>query len=299
MLALAQQLLQRVEEEASRADPDAIARQLAAAIAEARARWPELGAHDDAFIDALVARVEGEPDIEAALSRLALADIYLVAACVRSDRAALAALQVVARSEVARVVSRLPHALAIDDLAQELLAKLLVAPAGTSPKLATFGGHGGLHAWLRVAAMRTGISMTRRKTESPVDDEVLAALADDSEDQALALVKSSYRAEFKRAFSGAFAELAARARTLLRLQIIDHLTLDEIAKFYRASRATVARWLAAARADLVAGTRRRLAEALTIGEDELNELMRLASTTLYSTLPRLLRETATPVTPDH
>jgi RNA polymerase sigma-70 factor, ECF subfamily len=110
-------------------------------------------------------------------------------------------------------------------------------------------------------------------------------------------VKSGYRVEFKRAFAGGFAELAPRARTLLRLQIIDQLALEDIAKFYRVSRATVARWLAAARADLVAGTRRRLIEALAIGEDELTELMRLASTTLYSTLPRLLRDTATAATP--
>jgi RNA polymerase sigma-70 factor, ECF subfamily len=296
VLALAKRLLARTEASGT-ADPDAIVRRLAAAIAEARARWPQLGEHDDVFVDAVAARVEGETDVETAMAGLALADIYLVAACEQADRGALAALQVMTRSEVARVVSRIPRAPAADDLAQELLAKLLVAPAGATPKLASFGGHGGLHAWLRVAAMRTGISMTRRKTEAPADDELLAALADDSEDQALALVKSGYRVEFKRAFAGGFAELAPRSRTLLRLQIIDQLALEDIAKFYRVSRATVARWLAAARADLVAGTRRRLIEALAIGEDELTELMRLASTTLYSTLPRLLRDTATAATP--
>ena len=45
-----------------------------------------------------------------------------------------------------------------------------------------------------------------------------------------------------------------RARTLLRLQIIDHLTLEEIGAFYQISRATVARHLADARALLVTGT---------------------------------------------
>jgi RNA polymerase sigma-70 factor (ECF subfamily) len=141
--------------------------------------------------------------------------------------------------------------------------------------------------------VRTAISLARRKQDQLVDDASLAAFADDADDQALAFLKSSYRAEFKRAFEATLAELPRRSRTLLRLQILDQLTLEDIGAFYRVSRATAARWLAEARATLVAGTRDRLLASLSISGEELAELMRLVASSLYSTLPRLLRETAT------
>jgi RNA polymerase sigma-70 factor (ECF subfamily) len=274
-------------------DPDSRTRAralLQPAVAEARARWPGVTDHSDRFIDAVLARVEGEADLEAAIALLVLPDVYLVAACLEGDRAALVAFERVVRAETERAVAKLPHGPAPEDVVQELMVKLLVAPA---PKLAAFGGHGALHAWLRVAAARTAISMNRRKAELPSDDDMLAQVADDGDDQALAFMKSAYRAQFKRAFAAALAALPRRARTLLRLQIIDQLTLEEIGAFYEASRASAARWLADARAQLVTGTHERLIATLAIEPDELAELMRLVSSTLYSTLPHLLQRTET------
>ena len=199
------------------------------------------------------------------------------------------------RTETERAVARLGgHAASAEDVVQELLVKLLVAEADRPAKLAAFAGHGALAAWLRVAAVRTAISLGRRKQELAVDDDTLAAIADESDDQALAFLKSSYRSEFKRAFADAFAELPPRSRTLLRLQIIDQLTFEEIAAFYQVSRATAARHLAEARAQLVAGTQARLARVLGATPAELAELMRLVASSLYATLPRLLRRTGTP-----
>jgi RNA polymerase sigma-70 factor (ECF subfamily) len=270
-----------------------LANRLVAGAAEARARWPEVGSHEAAFVDALVPRVEGEDDVVDAIARFALPDIYLVAAVLAGDRGALAAFERLVRAETTRAVARLGDATTAEDVVQELLVKLLV-PSGARPaKLAAFGGHGALHAWIRVAAVRTAISLGRRRQESPIEDDALAAIADDSDDQALAFLKASYRAEFKQAFEATLAEMPRRSRTLLRLQIIDHLTIEEIGAFYQISRATAARWLAHARTALVAGTQTRVVAALSITPAELSELMRLVASSLYSTLPRLLRRTET------
>ena len=266
----------------------AVDRQLAAAVAEARARWLDLDDPADDFVAAVAARVEGETDLVAAVTRLALPDLYLVALCLRGDRAAQTAFERLVRDETTRAVARLGGS--AEDVVQEMLVKLLV---GTPPKLAAFGGHGALHAWIRVAAVRTAISLSRRKQELAVDDDALAAIADESDDQALAFMKSSYRAEFKAAFAAAFAELPRRARTLLRLQVNDQLTIEEIGAFYKVSRATAARHLADARRELVAGTQQRLAAALGLSAEELGEMMRLVASSLYSTLPGLLRKTTT------
>ena len=261
---------------------------IAAATAEAQTRWPGLPALGERFAAAIAARTDGEADPAAAAAQLALPDLYLVTACLEQHRAALAAFEKLVRDETTRAVTKLgAHAPPAEDVIQELLLKLLVAERDRPAKLAAYGGHGALHAWLRVAAVRTAISMNRRKQELAVDDDALAAIADESDDQALAFLKSSYRAEFK----AAFAELPRRARTLLRLQVNDQLTIEEIGAFYAVSRATAARHLAEARAQLVGGTHQRLAATLGISAAELGELMRLVASTLYSTLPRLLRTT--------
>jgi RNA polymerase sigma-70 factor (ECF subfamily) len=264
-------------------------RVLATAIAEAHARYAGLPDLGEELVTAIASRVEGEADLAAAVARLALPDIYLVTACLADDRAALAAFERLVRDETTRAVARLgSHAPAAEDVVQELLVKLLV---GTPKKLAAFGGHGALHAWVRVAAVRTAISLTRKKQELAIEDDALAAIADDADDQALAFLKSSYRAEFKRAFAEAFAELPRRSRTVLRLQVNDQLTIEEIGAFYQVSRATAARHLAEARATLVQGTQSRLAATLGVSAEELSELMRLVASSLYSTLPKLLRKT--------
>jgi RNA polymerase sigma-70 factor (ECF subfamily) len=283
---LADKLAQRL----GNAQLEQLDRVLTDAVADAAARWPGIAPNDERFIDAIASRVEGEDDVVAAVSRLALADLYLVAACLAGDRTALVAFERFVRDETTRAVSRLPHAPLVEDVIQEMLVKLLV---GASPKLAAFAGHGALHAWLRVAAVRTAISMTRRKQEISASDEALAAVADDADDQALAFLKSTYRSEFKRAFVEALAEIPRRSRTLLRLQIVDQLTLEEIGAFYKVSRATAARWLADARVELVAGTKSRLRESLKVSTGELDQLMTLVATNLYATLPSLLRITRT------
>jgi RNA polymerase sigma-70 factor (ECF subfamily) len=260
------------------------------AVADATARWPNVAPNDERFVEAIASRVEGEVDLAPAVARLALPDIYLVAAALAGDRAALAAFERMVRDETTRAAARLPHAPAVEDVIQEMLLKLLVGP---SPKLTAFAGHGALHAWLRVAAVRTAISMTRRKHEVSAPDDALAAVADDADDQALAFLKSTYRNEFKRAFAEALAEIPRRSRTLLRLQIIDQLTLEEIGAFYKVSRATAARWLADARVELVSGTKARLRESLKVSTGELDQLMKLVATNLYATLPSLLRITQT------
>ena len=266
-----------------------------AAIAEAGVRYPGVvtPAIDASFAEAVAARVEGEADVAGAAARLALPDVYLVTAVLANNRAAVTTFEKLVRDETTRAVAKLgKNAPSAEDVAQELLFKLLVRPnEQQQAKLAAFGGHGALHAWLRVAAVRAAISLTRRKQESPVDDEALAAVADDTDDQALAFLKSSYREQFKKAFEATLAEMPRRARTLLRLQIIDHLTLEEIGAFYQVSRATAARWLADARVQLVEGTQKKLVASLSISSTELGELMKLVASSLYSTLPRLLRHT--------
>jgi hypothetical protein len=84
MHASAHRLLARI---GATGESAAIAKALADGAAEARGRWPTLAGHDERFVEAVAARVDGEDAVGAAIARLALSDVYLVAARVAGDRA--------------------------------------------------------------------------------------------------------------------------------------------------------------------------------------------------------------------
>lgn len=288
MRKLALQLAARTGHTLAPGEVDELAAQLEAATTATRSKWPELPVRHELWLDALAPRLDGEPDLVAAFAELVVSDVYLAGACLAGDKPALTILERLTRIAATHVVARLDGRLSVEDVVQELLMKLVV---GESRKLAGFGGQGALAAWLRISAVRTAISLGRKRRELAIEDEALEAIADDGDDQALAFLKTSYRNEFKRAFAAALAALSKRSRTLLRLQINDQLTLEEIGAFYRVSRATAARWLAEARADLVKRTRTQLMTSLGLPAEELSKLMRLVASNLYGTLPGLLRQT--------
>lgn len=288
MHTLALQLAARTGHTLAPGEVTQLVAQIEAAITATRTKWPALTIRHELWLDALAPRLDSEPDRVAALAQLAVSDVYLVGACLAGDKPALAILEQLTRTAATHAVARLGGHLSVEDVVQELLMKLVV---GESKKLAGFGGHGALATWLRISAVRTAISLGRKRQELAIEDETLEAIADEGDDQALAFLKASYRHEFKRAFAAALAELSKRSRTLLRLQIIDQLTLEEIGAFYRVSRATAARWLAEARVDLVKRTRTRLMTSLGLPAEELAQLMRLVASNLYGTLPKLLHQT--------
>ena len=111
-----------------------------------------------------------------------------------------------------------------------------------------------------------------------LEDELAAA--DYSDDPMLAELKARYRSELADAFRAALAELVPRDRTLLRYQMIDGLSIDEIGTIYRVHRATAARWLVGIRDKLVDNTRGRLAAKLGVDTQEAASIVRLVQSQL-------------------
>ena len=88
----------------------------------------------------------------------------------------------------------------------------------------------------------------------------------------------------------AIAELDAEDRTLLRQQIVDQLSIDEIGAAFGVHRATAARWLQRARGALVTATRGRLAARLKLTVDQIDSVIRLVQSQLDASVIRYLRE---------
>ena len=86
--------------------------------------------------------------------------------------------------------------------------------------------------------------------------------------------------------------LTARERTLLKQQIVDGLTIDDLALLYRVHRATCARWLQSAREQLLSRTRRAFMSRARINSEECESIMRLVRSQLDVSLHRQLKEGA-------
>lgn len=151
--------------------------------------------------------------------------------------------------------------------------RLVVASAGTPPRIVEYAGTGRLGALVFVAATRIGLNLLRARQR--IDDSDLGALdpADpDGLDLADQLGKPAYRAELRTAFEQAAAQLERRERTLLRLSVIEHLSIDELGTMYRVQR-------------------ERFLALTGLAKDDLASVGELVESQISVSMERLLRST--------
>jgi len=162
----------------------------------------------------------------------------------------------------------------IADLHQTLRVRLLVGE-GDGPGIASYEGRGHLRSWLLVAALREAIRVRQRAMREPsVSDDDLIALADRGDLAPPALDKERYRSAFREAFRTALAALSPRDRNLLRMNVLDELSIDQIAAVQGVHRATAARWVERARESVARSVRRDLMRQLGVDPFEAEELLR-------------------------
>jgi RNA polymerase sigma-70 factor, ECF subfamily len=260
-----------------------------AALAAARAAWPDLDL-DDATVTAFLAPRLRDGDLVAAVNTAPIADLYLACGCALGRPAALAGFEsVLGEVELAGRTARAAPDL-VDEVKQRLRAALLVAPGPDRPPGVTaYRGRGSLRGWIRVAATRELIRLeTRARRTTPLED---AVLDEPSTDPMLDQLKARYRTELGLALKDAIARLSADDRTLLRHHLLDRLTIDELGARYGVHRATAARWLSRSRAALVEATQSELAVRLRLAPDEVTSVIRLVSSRLDASLGGALEST--------
>jgi RNA polymerase sigma-70 factor (ECF subfamily) len=218
-------------------------------------------------------------------------DLYLACACAHGDPVAIALFDAEVLAHVGEFVRRIdPTPEFRDEVKQALRARLLVGEDGQPPRISQYAGRGPLGAWVRVAAVRAALRLTRGRGDQPLplaDERQLAATGLDPE---AALLHARHQADYQAALRDALAALTARDRSLLRMHFVDGLTIDRIGAIYRIHRATAARWLQAAREQLVDETYRRLGERLQLSPAELESLTALVHSQLHLSLSPLLKE---------
>jgi RNA polymerase sigma-70 factor (ECF subfamily) len=257
---------------------------LAALCKEAAAAWPGVVVDAAEVIAAFKAKLAGDdpPPVTAA----GVSELYLALACARGDAAAIAAferafLDVV---PVALAGMKLPAA-TVEDVRATVRDKLLLREGGT-PRIVDYAGRGRLRGLVQVTATRTAIDRIRledREAELPADHQIAAA-----GDIELSLIKAQYREAFVAGFTAAVATLERRDRNLLRLHLLGGVTLEQLAQMYGVHRATVVRWLGAARGALFDATRAHVAKTIGAPADELDQMFDLVRSRVELSVERLL-----------
>jgi RNA polymerase sigma-70 factor (ECF subfamily) len=260
----------------------------------AHAAWPDVEMDDAVFIAHLARHLARQADPARSLAATRAADLYLACACASGDAAALRAFERTHLSQVPLFVAHLGLSpVMVDELVQGLRTKLLVRGEDALPKIADYTGCGALGGWVRVAAVRTALNLRRDDDPpQPSTDEHKAVAAEI--DPELDFLKVRYRAEFRAAFYETLRNLGIDERNVLRFHYMDGLTIDEIGAAYGVHRATVARWLARAREDVLEKTRRALSERLKVDTQEAASVIALIQSRLEVSLARLLAETPRP-----
>lgn len=232
-----------------------------------RAAWPGISLQPEVFARHVAAA--GSPFAPPHPS-----DLYLACACSQGIPLALEALDAKLSSSVARSIARACSSpAAVDEVLQELRFAILVGKDGRPPKIATYAGTARLSTWLTTAALRIA-TRTRRREAAKHRTDPLADAVVGSTDAEIELVKERHRADVEEAITRALRDLEPGQRALLRLHLVEGVTLERVAHMYKVSRATVARRIADARETVLSSTRRQLRERLGLDEPELDSVLR-------------------------
>ncbi|MFT3710290.1 MAG: sigma-70 family RNA polymerase sigma factor [Archangium sp.] len=160
----------------------------------------------------------------------------------------------------------------VDELVQDALTRVLVENSGE--RLKQYRGQGTFAAFVVTVAMRL---FSTRRGKSSREAPGAAAETLDALPMALDLEKHLSRAQnrshFAAAFQAALESLDPRQRTLLKMNLVNGSSIDELAPMYQVSRASVARWIAQAREQLRVETLKRLAGSTRMERDDLDGLM--------------------------
>ena len=256
---------------------------LAALHAQAAAAWPDFTVEVGAFVAALEAKL-AEPD-PPQLTAAGAAELYLALACAAGTTAAIVVFEREYLSIVATALSgmKLPTA-TVEDVRSTVRDKLLLAD-GKQARIIDYAGRGRLKGLIQVTATRTAIDRIRHESkEAELPARELAAPANIE----LSLIKAQYREAFMAGFTRAVASASRRDRNLLRLHFLGGVTLEQLAQMYGVHRATVVRWLAAARETVFGATREHVAEAIGAPSEELDEMFELVRSRVELSVERLL-----------
>jgi RNA polymerase sigma-70 factor (ECF subfamily) len=256
--------------------------EITAAYEEGMRSWPTLSVAPARF-----AHMLRDVDVTSDGLRQWPGDVYLACAAAGGDREAI---RVIDEHFVARLPARIRRLGArpenVADILQVVRERLF---SGAAPRIRAYNARGPLKQWISVVAIRTAVDLHRRETAAPrAESAWLETIAGPHPDVTALMMTAEVKHELEAAIREQVAALSPRDRAILRLHVIENVSLERIAPIYGVHRITVARWVWAAGERVLDGLRRRFQQRFGIVPPELESMARLARSQLSLNLAELL-----------
>lgn len=254
--------------------------------------WPGFAPQPSTLATIVAAKLSGATDPCDALARLDPGEVWLAAACADGSASAL-------RTFDDRFVQPLPLSAAVrdparaDEIRQRLRHRLLTPTDAGAVRLVEYAGEGKLRALVKVTAMRIATDMAREEKRSPhkfaaPEVDTAEALMDDDVGPEVRAVLGQHREAIKRAFEAAVGELDATEKGMLRLHLLEGVSIDGIAALHGVHRSTAARRILKVRGQVGDRVRSLLREQLALSDPGLESLFRAVDSQLDLSLTRVL-----------
>lgn len=266
----------------------AVADGLARLLATARDAWPDLPVARPAFFRFIGQCVAGHEVTRERIDKLHAADLYLACACAGGSDSACRAFVALYESHILAAASRVLQSESDRRAAaRQVCDDMLVGREPGSAKIARYKGRGSLRAFVGVVATNTALNLAKKKAPEVARDD-LEQIADGSDDPELAYLRERYADEFRASFETALSNMSDDQRLLLKLEIIEQLTVRQAALVYGRSPATTARHLTRAREALAAATLADLRARLDLTPSDVESLARMVQRSIDLSVERLL-----------
>lgn len=223
-------------------------------------------------------------------SNSAAADMYLACSCAHGLPRALAALESILMLPVARAIASVdPTPTFVEEVVQATREHLLVPEGGGLARIGEYAGRCSLKNWLSTVAVRRAISQLRGQARGR------RAVARGQGDMRLVrgspeldYLRHRYKGVFEEAIRHSIAQLPRQQRLLLRLNLVEGMSIDGLATAYSVGRSTAARWLVQARRVLFESVRRELHARLKLSAGEIDSMAHDIRSQLEVSILRLL-----------
>jgi RNA polymerase sigma-70 factor (ECF subfamily) len=237
---------------------------------------PRLPAPDATLIARVKKTVKENPD---ALEKLAWADLLLAEGCAKGDTVSLSELEAKVMPKVRQAITKIDaSSVFVDEALQAVRERLLAKMNGEEPRIRQYSGEGPLANWARVAGVRVALNVRRAHAKGP-EQEPAEDLHDPlpAASPELDFLRAHLAEKFKVALSDALATLSPQDRNLLRMHLIDGLSLERLGTMLNVHKSTLSRRLQKLEGELVAGTREALQRRFGIRSKELASAMKVFS----------------------
>jgi|GEM_PF-5543614 len=256
-------------------------------------RWPSFAAYKEQFVPRIAHTVRDDADESTAISLLRAEDLLLATAALAGCTAAQSEVESLIRETIRPALLKYLRSdePLVEEIAQCTTVDVLYGrKEGRRAKLATYSGVGRLTGWLTTVAKHTANEHLEQRGRIPRDEPAAPPWPDD--DPETAPYMNQYGAHLMAAIRRAIDELPAKPRTLLKMSLVQGMSIDEIGRFYGVHRATAAKWIKDAKLLVVDHSQETFCGDTGAASTDFKSILRVLVGYVDVSIERRLREDA-------